>query len=387
VFGVRSPKAAFWPGVGVFGIITFSRAGVVSGLSAGRKGDLRRTKGLEMRGQIWSGESESVEMWANPGSRARSMINGKRVSSGLGHLLGVIGWMLVVSVFSGCAFDAQYRVKTSQPWPDEWASGPRIPYDRVVQLTAPTVEWHRKANWSSIGNEIARLLASRRDLYGFTRTGVAQATSSMTGQQEAASLQYLEVKVGPCFFDFTRPPPRVSIDYENKPFSQAMADLMGRAGRNYLISPDLADRRPITAHLANVDWREAAVRVMLDANVFVEPVWYNPVSLRSYEYGSQPEFLAAVKQAIENMRNPSAEMPLTIVPWDQWVGHNRAYQIRYDLGLRSQSTSQPLGPPAGAAILSSDLAIAKKQIIYALPFQLKLTMPTTNVSSPGVSRP
>jgi hypothetical protein len=266
--------------------------------------------------------------------------------------------------------DAQYRVKTSQPWPDEWASGPRIPYDRVVQLTASTIEWHRKASWNAVNTEVTRLMMPRRDLYGFTRTGVAQPTAGGAGQLESGSLQYLEVKAGPCFFDLVRAP-RVTLDYQDKPFSQAMSDLMGRIGRSYLISPDVADRRSVTAHLADLDWREAVVRVLLEANVFVEPIWYNPVSIRSYEYGTQAEFLAAVKQAIENLRNPAPDIPLTIVPWEQWVRHNRAYQLRYDAELRARVTSQPFGPPPGTAILSSELAIAKKQIIYALPYQLK----------------
>jgi hypothetical protein len=286
--------------------------------------------------------------------------------------------MLVV--LSGCAFDVQYRVKTSQPWPDEWASGPRVPYDRIVQLTGPTVDWHRKAKWDVIAADITRLLIPRPDLYGFTRTGVAQRQGDGSSSE---ALPYLEVKIGPCFFDLSKPPPKVTVHYQETPFSQAMSDLMGRVGRSYLISPDVADRRPITAHLTDLDWRETVVRVMLEANVFVEPVWYNPVSLRSYEYGSQSEFITAVRQAIDNMRSPEPEAPLTIVPWEQWVRHNQAYQLRYDADLRSRMVGQQFGPPPGTAILSSDLAIAKKQILYALPFQLKLLPSTTGPASAG----
>jgi len=293
-------------------------------------------------------------------------------------------WIAALTGPSGCAVDVAYRIKMSQPWPDEWASGPRIPYDRITQLTSETVEWHRKANWTAVAGDVTRLLIPRRDLYGFTRTGVARPVE---GAGSSEGLSYLEVKIGPCFFDLSKPPPRVTLHYQDEPFSQAMADLMGRVGRSYLISPDVADRRPITAHLVDLDWREAAVRVMLEANVFVEPVWYNPVSLRSYEYPSQADFLAAVRQAIDNMRNPSPDAPLTIVPWEQWVRNNRAYQMRYDAELRSRTSATVFGPPPGTAILSSDLAIAKKQILYALPHQLKSPAPGATTSLPVGDRP
>jgi len=289
----------------------------------------------------------------------------------------MLGW-------GGCALEGQYRVKTCQPWPDEWASGPRIPYDRMILFTAPTVEWHRKANWTSISTEITRMLLPRRDLYGFSRTGVAQPMTAGANEQ---ALYYFEVKVGPCFFDFAQQPPRVAIDYQDKPFALAMADLMQRANRSYLISSDVGERKTVTARMTDVDWREAAVRVMLDANVFVEPVWYNPVSVRSYEYASQAEFLAAVRQAVDNMKNPTPDGPLTIVPWDQWVRHNRAYQVHYDLDLRSRSAVQQFGPPPGTAILSSDLAIAKKQVLYALPHQLKAQEYTTTAPAAGGKKP
>ncbi|MBN1344561.1 MAG: hypothetical protein JXQ73_17860 [Phycisphaerae bacterium] len=275
-------------------------------------------------------------------------------------VIGLVG-------LTGCAGGSQYRVKTSQPWPDEWISGVRAPYERIVQLTGKTVAWHRKANWQGIEVQIVQMLRRRPDLYGFVRTGVGQ---SLEGLDQSTGLRYLEVKVGPCFFDFATQPPKVTIDYKNKPFKEAMADLMGRVQRSYLLSPAVADRPPITAHLINLDWREAAVRLLLDADVFVEPVWYNPISLRSFEYEDQNELMSAVRSVMDGMRNPTPEAPLTIVPWEQWVLNNRAYQLRYDASLRARPTTQQLGPPPGTAILSSDLAIAKKQVLYGLPHQL-----------------
>ncbi len=283
----------------------------------------------------------------------------------------------------GCTGAASYRVKTSQPWPDEWVSGARVPYERIVQLTAKTVEWHRKANWRALEAEASGLLAGRRDLYGFVRSGVARPLSGMDPSKGG---RYLEVKVAPCFFDFDGPPPRITLDYQDKALHGVMSDLMKRVGRSYLISPALSGRPTITAHLVDLDWREAAVRVMLEADVFVEPVWFNPVSLRSYEYASQAEFIAAVRQAIDHMKNPSPRAPLTVVPWETWVLNNRAYQLRYHAWLRSAPTTRPLGPPPGTAILSADLAIAKKQILYALPHQLN--WPSTQPApSPSAGRP
>ncbi len=291
-----------------------------------------------------------------------------RTLVGLGLLAGL----------SGCTSTIQYRVKTSQPWPDEWVSGARVPYERSVELTDKTVAWHRKASWSSVRSQITGLLSMRRDLYGFVRSGVAQP---LTGLDPSARLHYLEVKAGPCLFDFKDPPPTVTLDYKDAPLPRVIADLMKRVGRSYLISPELKDRPGITAHLVDLDWREAAVRLMLDVGVFVEPVWYNPVSLRSYEYDTQAEFIAAVRQALDNMRNPAPEAPLTIVPWEQWVRHNQAYQIGFDMALRSRPTTQRFGPPPGTAMLSADLALAKKQILYALPYQLNRPVKGTTTST------
>jgi hypothetical protein len=286
-----------------------------------------------------------------------------RIPLRLTALVGGLSWAL-----TGCNVAGQYRVKTSQPWPDEWVSGARVPYERLVQLTSKTVEWHRKANWTALEGQVVKLLAQRRDVYGFVRTGSAQAADSFEAQRPA--VRYLEVKFGPCFFDFEKPPPKVTLDYKSKPFADTISDLMARAHRSFLISPLVAKRPPITAHLANLDWREAAVRVMLDADVFVEPVWYNPVSLRSYEYESEATFMAALTQVIEAMKNPAPEAPVTVVPWEDWVRNNQAYQLRQNALLRSAPTTRQLGPPSGTAILSSDLGIAKKQILYALPYQL-----------------
>ena len=279
-------------------------------------------------------------------------------------------WLMVgiLAAVGGCSSGVQFRIKTSQPWPDEWVSGARVPYERTVQLTPKTVAWHRKADGSAIEAEITRELTGRPGLYGFVRRGIAQPLGAM---DLSKGLPYVEVKIAPCFFDFGKPPPKVTLHYERKTFSEAIADLMKRAGRSYLISPALADTPPITAHLTQLDWREAAVRIMLEVNVFIEPVWYNPISLRSYEYESQAEFQSAVRRAMDAMKNPTPGAALTVVPWDQWVAHNRAYQLRYVGTLRNRATSQRFGPPPGTAVLNSDLAIAKKQILYALPHQLK----------------
>jgi hypothetical protein len=277
--------------------------------------------------------------------------------------------LLCVPVFAalpGCIVSTQYRVKASQPWPDEWVSGARVPYTRLVQLDQKTVEWHRKANWGTLESQITSMLSQRRDLYGFVRGGRAESPTD----DASPGLRYLEVKVGPCFFDFERDPPAVTLNYENTPFKEVVADLMKRAGRSYVISPRVSKKPAITGHLVDLDWREAAVRIMLEADVFVEPVWYNPVALRSYEYTTQGEFVAAVRQLMETMGSTSPGAPLTIVPWAQWVKNNVAYQLRYDAALRARPTSQQFGPPPGTAILSSDLAVAKKQVLYALPYQI-----------------
>lgn len=266
----------------------------------------------------------------------------------------------------GCALGTQFRVKTSQPWPDEWISGARVPYTRLIQLDESTVAWHSKANWQGIETNVVDMLKKRRDLYGFVRSGRAESLAA----EGSPGLHYLEVKVGPCFFDFDRPPPTVTVDYQKRPLQEVIADLMNRVGRSYVISPQVSERQAITAHLVGLDWRQATVQIMLEADVFVEPVWYNPVSLRSYEYTSQAAFLDAIRDVMASMMSPSTRSPLTIVPWAQWVRNNAAYQLRYDAALRARPTSQQLGPPPGTAILSSDLAIAKKQILYALPYQL-----------------
>lgn len=291
--------------------------------------------------------------------------------------LCVSGLVVTTTVGIGCAGGDRFRVKAGQPWPDEWVSGIRTPYERLIQVSNKTVDWHRKLRTTSLEGRLVAMLAERADLYGFVRTGVAQpqgATDLVKG------LRYIEIKIAPCFFVFRELPPKVSLKVDDKPFKQVMADLMGRVDRSYLISPDLADKPKITARLMNLDWREAAVRLMLDCDVFVEPVWYNPVSLRSYEYESQRDFLGAVRRVIDSLRNPTPDTPLTIVPWNQWVANNRAYQLRFDAALRARPTTQQYGPPPGTAILSSDLAIAKKQILYALPYQIRLQAQTEDKS-------
>ncbi len=270
-------------------------------------------------------------------------------------------------LLGGCGSSSAFRVKTSQPWPDEWVRGTGVPYERLVRFASETVTWHQKANWERLEGQIVALLARRHDLYGFVRYGMAQPQG---GNDPTKGLRYLEVKVAPCFFHLEEPAPRVTLDYKKKPFVGAVADLMRRVDRGYVISPNVGDRAPITARLADLDWREATTRIFLDSDVFVEPVWFNPVSLRSYEYATRSEFLEAVRQALRSMRDPAPEAPLTIVPWREWVEGNRAYQLRFHATLQAQPTTQRLGPPSGTALLSSDLAIAKKQILYALPHQI-----------------
>ncbi len=67
----------------------------------------------------------------------------------------MVGILAASVAVGGCSSGVQFRIKTSQPWPDEWISGARVPYERTVQLTPKTVGWHRKADGSAIETEMS----------------------------------------------------------------------------------------------------------------------------------------------------------------------------------------------------------------------------------------
>jgi hypothetical protein len=277
--------------------------------------------------------------------------------------------MVVVAagLWGGCGPAYRYEVKTDLPWPDEWV-GPRVPFDPTVLLASETLRWHREAPMGQVAEQVRSMLKDRADLYCFVRQMVAQPVPAT---RSAKSVPYLEVKIAARFFGPLHQPGRMDLRYEQEPLTDVLGELAARIGRGYLLSPQVAPGDGVTGQLSQVDPREAMARVLLDRDLFVEPVWYNPVTLRSYEYRSQASFLAAVTDATAILANPDPQAPLSVVPLEQWAQANAAYQRAFRAELRQARGTGPLGSMPATELLSTQGPMVKKQILYALAAQLR----------------
>jgi len=282
----------------------------------------------------------------------------------------LVCWATIATIAvlcGGCAEAHRYTVKTDLPWPDEWAAGPRVPFDREVLLSSETVRWHRRVQMPRLARKIRMAVGRRADLYCFVR--------NMSAKREAAGrsgkgLAYLEVKIATRFFGPLKEPKRITAKYENRQFSQVIGELAGYIGRGYLLAPSVNSPAAVTADLKDIDPREALTRVLLDRNLFVEPIWYNPVILRSYEYPSSGKFLEAIKDLTAILSHPDPESPLSVVGLDQWARNNARYQLRFRAELKQARAAEHLGPLSDTELLSSDAEVVKKQILYTLAAQL-----------------
>lgn len=278
------------------------------------------------------------------------------------------GLVVGLAVCAGCAQTHRYQVRAGLPWPDEWVSGSRIPFDRTVLLPTKTVRWHRQADWDRLIAQIEALRQERGDLYVFTRRMVATVPHE---RRSARNMPYLEVKVGAKFFGPLVRPGKISVVYDNADFREVLGELTERIGRGYLLGPTVKDVAAVTAELRDVDPREALVRILIDRDLFVEPIWFNPVTVRSFEYRSQRRFLQAVREVTAMLSNPDPQVPLSVVPLEQWVRSNAGYQRRFRAELAANRLVRELGPLPGTELLGDDVEMAKKQILYALARQLR----------------
>jgi hypothetical protein len=265
----------------------------------------------------------------------------------------------------GCMQVQPYLGKTDLPWPDEWSSGSSIPFDRAVLLSAHTVRRHRKAQMVQRPRKIRSAVTRRLDLYCFARE--MRASSEPRGRP----LPYLEVKIAARFFGPLKIESRSTIEYDGAEFGEVIGRLAGHVGRGFLLSPSVGLVVSVTAVLADVDLREVLVRILLDRNLFIDPIWHNPVTLRSYDYSSQEMFLDAVGHVTAILANPDPHAPLSEVSLADWAASNAGHQLQFRTELEQTRSAGRLGPLPGTGLLSTGLEVVKKQVLYALAAQLR----------------
>lgn len=220
-------------------------------------------------------------------------------------------------VCAGCGQPRVYRIKTTVPWPDEWAVGARQPYHRALPVSEATVRWHHDADVEATARTIEERLAAKRSVFGFVRNDFARRRSDLA-KADPRALRYVEARLVPVWL----------LPVE----SQTTGAPAKRTGRLHEVAEGLATvlGRPIAwpegldlqkpAAVADVDdAREALMRLLLVNDLFIRCDTPPPRVFRSLEYRSRSEFLAAIDAFAEAAADRPADQPIRVLPLSDWA--------------------------------------------------------------------
>lgn len=229
--------------------------------------------------------------------------------------------VFLLPFFFGCGDSRFYRIPVNTPWPDEWASGPRLPAEAELALADKTIKWHLQIEPERLTREVDDMLNLMPAVRHFTRLDFARPRKN----RNRRLIPVVEVKIDAVLLPASSMSTPVSIEWTEEPFGERLAELAGRFGREIVISDEFSEAIPetVSATFGTVDPRLAFARLLLEHDLFFEPVVWAPRQIRSYEYVSRADFLAAVRKAADEVEAlvPSDD-PLRILPFARWLANN-----------------------------------------------------------------
>jgi hypothetical protein len=276
-----------------------------------------------------------------------------------------LGLMLVWQ--AGCTNARFYRIPTNLPWPDEWVAGKRTPTHLEIALAGSTIAWHRSLDPDLLADEIDALLYPKPAVRHYTR--IDFAVPERKADRDRKTIPIVEVKIDAALLPVSTDLPPFQANWSDKPFDEAMEMFSVRFGRKIEVAQEAEPPDVISAKFKDVDPRLAFAQLLLDCDLFFLPTVSAPQVHRSFEYTSKAEFLRALQTTAKQIET-AIEMnaPITIVPFAQWL-HEHPEPQRVVWQLDTQDDDAP--PQPVSLSLSSEPAIAKKQLARTLPDRIK----------------
>ena len=222
---------------------------------------------------------------------------------------------------AGCADARYYKIPANQPWPDEWVAGLRNPGFRELALSARTIQWHRRMDPLVLAAHVDGLLRNRPALYYYRR--IDYAPNVRRENDEARSIPVVEVKLNATFLAMAKPPP-MTAEWSDRPFTEVLQELSQTLNKTIHLAEGVSTSATINRYVRNKDPRCVLAELLLDHDLFFEPVLTAVHDIRSFEYQSEAMFLGALRKAASDIEAayPNGGL-LTIVKFEDWLRENR----------------------------------------------------------------
>jgi hypothetical protein len=273
---------------------------------------------------------------------------------------------------AGCGPQAEYRVATNRPWPDEYTPPGRAAESATLLLTPPIVQWHARMDPVALCGDARAKAGGHGSVYLFTRRTMATRVGGGPGPER---IWIVEARLGKRYLVGGlggRGGPSGTM-----PLSDAVAAYSHDLGVSIQIASSVNANMQVAAPRGTRDPRDSFVRMLAARDLFVAEWEYLPLTVRSYEYASRDAFLDAVASVTDTLAGRPSPATLTIVPAATWLAPARRAQedVLEELAKRLKGrrrigdfmTSEALPTPT---MLSDDEAAALRQAAFAVPAQV-----------------
>lgn len=225
---------------------------------------------------------------------------------------------------AGCGPYSTYQFGVNVPWPDEPAPKSARGLSRELMLSRATIAWHMRMKRDSLRHQIESV-SDNNAIYVLTRDALARRSSG----DGPARLRYVEARIG-----------------------------------RVLIPPGIGGDRDARIQIV----QSALARDMMPASAR-----YIALSVRSFEYESESDFMRAVDDSKSALAKPALSTSTQLVPLGEWSRANSVERRRIMQELAHRLT--PAAPSAenrGPAlpspeVLPDEAASLARQIELALP--------------------
>jgi len=233
----------------------------------------------------------------------------------------VLAW-LSLAVTGGCADARFYKIPANQPWPDEWVAGERNPAYRKLALSPKTIEWHQQIDPLALASRVDDMLRNRPPVYYYQR--VDYAPQLRNEEDESRSLPIVEVKLDATFLAMPKPPALLTVEWVERPFAEVLSELSSALGKTIEVADGVTVPTMVTRYVREEDPRRVLAELLLDHDLFFEPVVSAAQEIRSFEFRSEVMFLGALRKAANDIEAayPNGG-PLTVVNFSDWLRENR----------------------------------------------------------------
>ncbi|MCK6455197.1 MAG: hypothetical protein L6Q92_01505 [Phycisphaerae bacterium] len=293
----------------------------------------------------------------------------------LGCALARLGFVALLALTCGaCGEQVDYRIRISEPWPDDYAiARPRV-QDLDAVLSPPIVQWHASLDPHQLFDEVLARSSGRRNVYVTARRALAKRTG---GGEGPARIWVVEARIGRRYVTRSTPRP-VDLSFDGT-LREAIARFSEHLRTPITVGRQVNADVSVRIRASRSDLRQELAMLLARNDLFIREWVFLPVTLRSYEYPDRESFLqaaASVADAIDAL--PTASR-LTVIPFSEWQQRCTAAQATLLSKLAEQSKARRrLGRFVAAKALptptplATDREIAQRQAAFAVAAQVAI---------------